>query len=332
MIIPVKTNKESYDILLGQDILNSVSKLINLDRKVLIVTDSIVPQIYAKTIEKQCKHPYLFTIPAGEQSKSFSQFQNILSFMIKSDFSRNDAVIAVGGGVVGDLSGFVASTYMRGIDFYNIPTTLLSQIDSSIGGKTAIDFEDIKNIIGSFYQPKMVLIDINTLKTLDKRQLSAGFAEAVKMAATLDKDLFEFIENSSNFENDLPHIVEGALKIKKKIVEKDTKEKGLRKVLNFGHTIGHAVESSQDGKLLHGECVALGMIPFSKGDAKKRIISLLNKYELPTKITNKEELLPYLIHDKKKTASTITTVFTDEIGTFSFKELTPTEILELLED
>lgn len=172
---------------------------------------------------------------------------------------------------------------MRGVDFYNIPTTLLSQVDSSIGGKTAIDFGGVKNIVGAFYQPKKVIIDPEVLETLSRRQLMAGLAEAIKMAATNDAELFELIENSAGlrpiFRDHLPRAV-----IKKNVVVQDPRETGLRKVLNFGHTIGHAVESFNAGKLLHGECVALGMIPMSGDNAAARIKSVLEKYGLPSKI------------------------------------------------
>ena len=252
--------------------------------------------------------------------------------MAEKSFTRTDCVVAVGGGVCGDLGGFVASTYMRGIDFYNVPTTLLSQVDSSIGGKVAIDLCGYKNIVGAFYQPKMVVIDSNTLKTLDKRQVSAGLCEAIKMAATCDSQLFELIEKSESLDRDIDEIIVKSLKIKGDVVEKDPKEKGLRKVLNFGHTIGHAVESDESlGNLLHGECVAIGMIPMSSPSVAKRLAVVLEKYGLPTS-TNKDAdtLISYIARDKKAKGNSITVVFVNEIGSFEMKDIPISEMKEYI--
>lgn len=330
MIIPVTSDTFGYDIIIGQDILENVSDLLNLNRKVLIVTDSGVPKKYAKIVSDLSKEPVVVTIPEGENSKNISEFSNILSVMLNAGFSRGDCVVAVGGGVVGDISGFAASCYMRGIDFYNIPTTLLSQVDSSIGGKTAIDFDGVKNAVGAFYQPKKVIIDTNVLDTLDSRQLASGLAEAIKMAATCDEKLFSLIEESKNLKDDLPQIIEGAIRIKKSVVEQDPKESGLRRVLNFGHTIGHAVESKEGGRLLHGECVALGMLPFCADEIKPRLCSLLKKYSLPVEIETNGNLIDYIKHDKKQSDSGIITVFADKIGSFKFRKMTAEEIIDLI--
>ncbi len=331
MIIPVKSETFCYDIVIGQGILKSAGELIDLNRRVLIVTDSGVPESYAKTVADLSEKPVLVTIPQGEASKNINEFSRLLSVMLKSGFSRSDCVIAVGGGVVGDIAGFAAACYMRGIDFYNIPTTLLSQVDSSIGGKTAIDFDGVKNAVGAFYQPKKVLIDTDTLKTLDKRQLSAGLAEAIKMAATSDAGLFSFIENSKDLKADLPEIIEAAIKIKRSVVEQDPKENGLRRVLNFGHTIGHAIESASGGKLLHGECVALGMLPFSSDNVRKSLENVLKKYGLPTEIEKSDALISYISHDKKLTKDGIVTIFVDKIGSFEFRKMTAEQILKRID-
>ncbi len=256
MIVPVKTDTWDYDIVLEPGALGRAGELLNLRRRVLIVTDSGVPERYAECVAAQCEKAVTVTVPQGEKSKCFDELQHILKAMLDNSFTRGDCVVAVGGGVVGDLSGFAASCYMRGVDFYNIPTTLLSQVDSSIGGKTAIDFEGVKNIVGAFYQPRKVIIDPEVLSTLSRRQLMAGLCEAIKMAATSDAELFSLIERSTELTADLPEIIYRALMIKKKVVELDPRETGLRKILNFGHTIGHAVESFNGGRLLHGECVA----------------------------------------------------------------------------
>ena len=330
MIIPVASDTFGYDIVIGRNILKNASSLLNLDRKVLIVTDSGVPKKYAQSVADLSKEPVIVTIPQGESSKNISELGNILSVMLKSGFSRGDCVVAVGGGVVGDISGFAASCYMRGIDFYNIPTTLLSQVDSSIGGKTAIDFDGVKNAVGAFYQPKKVIIDTAVLDTLDFRQLASGLAEAIKMAVTCDEELFSFIENSRDLKADLPKIIECAINIKKSVVEKDPKESGLRRVLNFGHTIGHAVEAEENGRLLHGECVALGMLPFCADSVKQRLYSLLKKYSLPVNIEKSDSLIDYIKHDKKQSDGGIITVFVNEIGSFEFRKMTAEEIINLI--
>ena len=250
--------EDSYDIIVERGVLSKANKQLNLNRRVLVVTDSGVPEEYAKSLASQCKDGIIYTVPMGEASKSLDIFGKVLGTMLDNGFSRKDCVVAVGGGVVGDLAGFAASAYMRGIDFYNIPTTLLSQIDSSIGGKTAINFGGVKNIVGAFYQPKKVLIDPDLLATLPERQISNGLAEAIKMALTSDKELFNIFENKDIDEN-IDEIIIRSLNIKKSVVEQDEKESGLRKILNFGHTIGHGIESSEEmSELYHGECVALG--------------------------------------------------------------------------
>ena len=233
-----------YDIVVDRGLLQNIGQLLDLDRKVLLLTDDGVPEEYALVVEKACKKCVTVRLKQGEASKNFDNFKYILSVMLQNGFTRKDCVVALGGGVVGDLAGFAASCYMRGVDFYNIPTTLLSQLDSSIGGKTAIDFEGVKNVVGSFYQPAKVIIDLDTLKTLDDRQLHAGLVEGIKMALTSNGKLFEFIEQSDDLQRDLLCIVQSSLIIKRDVVEKDPKEQGLRKVLNFGHTLGHAIESA----------------------------------------------------------------------------------------
>ena len=322
MIIPINLG---YDIVLEKGALNKACSYLNLNRKCLIVTDSGVPSEYAQTIKNQAKEGYVCVIPQGEGSKCFENYKMLLEKMVEYSFTRTDCVIAVGGGVVGDLSGFVASSYMRGVDFYNIPTTLLSQLDSSIGGKTAIDLNGVKNIIGAFYQPKCVIIDTDTLKTLDKRQFYAGLCEAIKMSLTSDKSLFELIENTENIEKNIDTVIEKSLLIKKSVVEIDPKEGGPRKILNFGHTIGHAIESETG--LLHGECVGLGMLFMCSNDIKERLLKILTKYSLPTTVSSDADtLISYIAHDKKASGSKITIVLVNEIGTYEMQEIEISEI------
>ena len=330
MHINISSSDQSYDIIHERGSLNRAGELLDLNRKICVVTDDGVPEDYVKTLVSQCKEAVTFVMPHGEGSKNSDNFLGILKLMLDNGFTRNDAVVACGGGVCGDIGAFAASCYMRGVTFYNIPTTVLSMVDSSIGGKTAVDFNGVKNAIGTFYQPGAVLIDTDTLKTLDPRQISAGMAEVIKMAATFDTDLFEMIEKSTDLEKDIDTFVLRANEIKKRVVEEDPKEKGLRRALNFGHTIGHAIESFHEGALLHGECVALGMIPMSSEEVKERLIPVLKKYDLPVNITdNMDDLTGIMSHDKKAMNGKIRTVICEKIGSFIFKDMTLEEIKRL---
>ena len=221
---------------------------------------------------------------------------------------------------------------MRGIDYYNIPTTLLAQVDSSIGGKTAIDYNGIKNVVGAFYPPMKVLIDPETLKSLDNRQLHSGLVETIKMSLTSNKDLFELIEKSTDLNEDLEQIIIEALKIKKAVVEIDPKEQNLRRILNFGHTIGHAIESSgKFNDLLHGEAVGIGMLYFSSTNVKNRLLKVLEKYNLPTTINlTQTELMKYINLDKKRSGNKITIVKVDEIGSYILEKINLEEIKNYL--
>ena len=329
MTINMNLGNNSYDIVVERGILNKAKELLDLNRRVLVVTDSGVPQEYAQTLANQCKDSVICVVEQGEESKSLDVFEKLLTAMLDNDFSRNDCVVAVGGGVVGDLSGFVASTYMRGVDFYNIPTTLLSQIDSSIGGKTAINFCGVKNIVGAFYQPKKVLIDPDLLKTLEKRQISNGLAEAVKMALTSDKELFEIFENE-DIESNIDEIIVRSLNIKKSVVELDEKEAGLRKILNFGHTIGHGIESSEKGALYHGECVALGMLVMCGEEIRDKVKKVLEKCELYREIEfDWDEIQKAAFHDKKADGDMVTVTTVNEIGSFEMKTMKCLDVIEL---
>lgn len=328
MIMKVNVG-DGYDVVVERGVLNSVEKFFDLDRKVLVVTDDGVPASYSAAVVKKCKFPVQVCLESGERSKNFDVFKHLLSVMLENGFTRKDCVVAVGGGVVGDISAFAASCYMRGIDFYNVPTTLLSQLDSSIGGKTAIDFEGVKNVVGTFYQPKKVLIDVATLDTLDERQLNAGLAEGIKTACTSSRSLFDLIKNSENLKEDLEKIIVKSLEIKRAVVEEDTKETGLRRVLNFGHTVGHAIESAEKGELMHGECVAIGMTYLCSESVKKKLVGVLKKYSLPTTTDlADDELVGYISHDKKAEGEKINVVIVDEIGTFRFEKRSAVEILK----
>lgn len=327
MIIPMNLGENSYHIIVERGVLANAKQHLNLDRRVLVVTDSGVPQEYAQTVATQCKNGIVCTVEQGEASKSLDVFGRLLQTMLDHGFSRKDCVVAVGGGVVGDLAGFAASAYMRGIDFYNIPTTLLSQIDSSIGGKTAVNFGGVKNVVGAFYQPKKVLIDPDLLSTLPQRQLSNGLAEAIKMALTSDKELFRLLEEEA-VEDHLDTIILRSLHIKKSIVEHDERESGLRKVLNFGHTIGHGIESSAD--LYHGECVALGMLPMCGDAIRPRVVAVLQRcglYRRP--MYDWDAIAKAAFHDKKTHGDTVTIITVDEIGSFEMRTMPCTDVIAM---
>lgn len=324
MKIEIQASKP-YFIHLGKGIASSIPSLLPSFRNTLILTDSGVPYSYAESLANRIPNSRIFVFPQGEKSKCKETYFDVLTYLAEAHFSRNDCLIAVGGGVVGDLGGFVASTYMRGIAFYNVPTTLLSMVDSSIGGKTGIDFGGYKNIVGSFYPPRGVFIDPNYLDTLDARQYGAGFAEILKMAATLDDEFFSMLENE---ELPIETLIEKALLLKKGVVEQDEKESGLRKVLNFGHTLGHAYESCSNGALLHGEAVGLGMLPFSSPEVRSRIRAILKKHHLPTDVALPLNSIEEAIrHDKKGDGDTVDAVFCPKPGKF---EILPHSIQEIL--
>lgn len=324
MIIPVKTSQGTYNIILERGALRRAGEYLPLQRRVLVVTDDGVPPMYARTVAACCKEPTILTIPQGEHSKQMDTYRLLLQTLVEKGFTRTDCVVAVGGGVVGDLSGFAAATFMRGIDFYNIPTTLLSQVDSSIGGKTAIDFMGLKNIVGAFYPPKAVLIDPDTLKTLPIRQIANGLAESVKMSLTNDAELFAIFEQGDVADAaTLDIIIYRSLLIKKQVVEEDEHESGLRKVLNFGHTLAHAVESvcGMD-TYYHGECVAIGMIPMCSEEVRQRLLSVLTKLNLPTTMPDKTDaMIEACRHDKKMADRDITVVYVPSVGEFELKKL-----------
>lgn len=322
MKLYMNLGEDSYDILIEHGVLSRAAEHLSLDRRVCIVTDSGVPTQYAETVAAQCREPLIVTFPEGEGSKNLDTYAMVLSRMLDAGFTRSDCVVAVGGGVVGDLAGFAAASYMRGIDFYNCPTTLLSQIDSSIGGKVAVDFHGYKNIVGAFHQPKCVLIDPEVLATLPPRRIADGLSEAIKMAATSDPILFELLETKSAMEN-IDTVIERSLRIKKDVVEQDEKEMGLRRVLNFGHTLGHAIESCEElGGLYHGECVALGMLGMCAPEVRSRIEAVLRRVGLPVEYHgDSDRILTAMRHDKKMSGDSIHVVYVPQIGEFTFEHI-----------
>lgn len=330
MTLNVKTSQGNYDIVIQRGGLHRVGEIFDLNRKVLVVSDSGVPEEYGMTVASQCDEAVLFVFEQGETSKNMDTYSGILSTLVDNCFTRTDCIVAVGGGVVGDMAGFAAATYMRGIDFYNIPTTVLSQVDSSIGGKTAIDFGGYKNLVGAFYPPHGVLIDSDVLHTLPQRQIANGMAEAIKMALTHDGELFSLMEQTDTVSDE---ILYRALSIKKQVVEADEHETGLRKVLNFGHTLGHAIESVETPSFYHGECVALGMVPMCAPAVRERLIPLLKKWGLPSVYAGDlTAVVEACRHDKKVDGDAITVILVPEVGSFEMRSLSFAEYKALIRE
>ncbi len=314
MTLTVRLGEHGYDITVERGALSRAGEIFSLSRRVLVVTDDGVPAQYARAVAAQCADPLVVTVPAGEGSKSMETCSALLSRMLDAGFTRHDCVAAVGGGVVGDLAGLCAALYMRGVDFCNVPTTVLSQVDSSIGGKTAVNLDGVKNVVGAFYQPRAVLIDPDVLATLPARQIAAGTAEAVKMAMTSDAAFFSLFEGDAAPPPE--EIILRALRIKGSVVEQDERETGLRQILNFGHTIGHGIEAAApDHGLLHGECVALGMIPMCSDAARARLLPVLRRLGLPTSCeVDADAVYAAMLHDKKADGDAVTVVEVETIG------------------
>lgn len=352
--LKVDLGENSYDILFEKsfDALSDALKNINAPKKILIVTDTNVAPLYANQIKHILDidgyNTSVHIFDAGERNKNMDTILGICEACVENKLDRKSMIIALGGGVVGDMAGFAAAIYMRGIRFVQIPTTLLSQSDSSVGGKTGIDFADSKNILGAFHQPKLVYINVSTLKTLPERELISGMGEVVKHGIIYDKEFFEYLKNNSDkvkaLDNDtLIKMSNRNCSIKASVVIKDEKENGLRAILNFGHTIGHAVESAFEFKQTHGACVGLGMcaaafIAYKRGMIKENeleeIIYVNKLYKLPVKakLPKTEEIIEFMQKDKKKAEGKLKFVLPCRIGEVGiFDDVTEEEIRAAIE-
>ena len=322
-------SKINYDILVGSGLIKESGKLVKealRGKRALIVTDDIVDKLYTEIVKKSLEKENIITsvcvLQNGETNKNIESIYNIYSSLAKNELSRKDIIIALGGGVIGDMAGYAAATWMRGIDFVQIPTTLLACVDSSVGGKTGINIKEGKNLVGAFHSPRLVIMDSDILNTLPKREFNAGMAEVIKHAFLFDKKLLEYLENNNSF--DMDFILKRNCELKGHIVEIDYTEKRERMFLNFGHTIGHSVENAAGyGVLLHGEAVAIGMIfaieyGIRKGITKDKSIlerakNILNKFSLPAAIPNNINLKDAIKLDKKRSNDEINFVFLEEI-------------------
>ncbi len=329
--------KPCYDIVFAEsfaELTEELSKLNISEKKVCVVTDSHVKGLYGDEVMSlltgKCKKNVIYSFPAGEENKTLDTVREAYRFLIEEKFDRKDLLIALGGGVVGDVTGFIAATYLRGVDFVQIPTTLLAQADSSIGGKTGVDFDGFKNMVGAFYMPKLVYMNIATLKTLDDRQFYNGFAEVMKHGLIKDGAFYEWLldkmyEICDRDTDTLLNMVQKSCMVKKLVVEKDPTEKGDRALLNFGHTIGHAIEKAKNFTLSHGECVALGSVAAAFISWKHEWLSMEEYYEirdmfvpfnLPISVEgiDPEEILALTKSDKKVEGSKIKFILLKKVG------------------
>lgn len=348
--------KPCYEIVFEQSfdrLWEELEPLGAADRKLCVITDSTVEKIYGNEIVSllsgKCKKAVLFSFPAGEASKNLDTVKKAYEFLIKEKFDRKDMLLALGGGVTGDLTGFVAATYLRGVDFIQIPTTLLAQADSSIGGKTGVDFDGYKNMVGAFKMPRLVYMNVAALKTLEDRQFYSGFAEIMKHGLIKDETFYLWLlENMYEIHDrdmdTLQEMVYRSCEIKKQVVEKDPTEKGERALLNFGHTIGHAVEKAKNFNLFHGECVALGAVAAAYISYKRDMISMEEYYEirdmfvpfnLPISVDDIEpaEIVKLTRSDKKMEAGKIKFILLKKIGRAVMDDtVTEQEILDAVNE
>lgn len=348
--------KPCYDIVFTDDfsLLSEELQILEpADRKIAVIADTNTEKLFGNEVLSQlqgiCKKAVIYTFPAGEKSKTLDTVKGIYTFLIKEKFDRRDLLIALGGGVVGDITGYTAATYLRGIDFVQIPTTLLAQADSSIGGKTGVDFDGYKNMVGAFYMPRLVYMNTSVLKELEDRQFYAGFAEVMKSALIKDAVFYEWLlENMYEIHDRdsavLEEMVMRSCTIKKLVVEKDPNEKGDRALLNFGHTIGHAIEKHKNFELLHGECVSLGMVAAAYISWKHNWLSMEEYYEvrdmlvpfqLPISIDciDPKEVLALTRNDKKMEAGQIKFVLLKKVGKAVIdRTVTEEEILNAIEE
>ena len=331
----------AYDIHIGHGLLKKAAGLLERCRghRAMIVTDENVAPLYLDAMKAQLEaagaQASAFVLPAGETIKCMAQLERIYDALIDAHITRQDFVVALGGGVVGDIAGYAACTYLRGVRFIQAPTTLLAQVDSSVGGKVAVNHPRGKNLLGAFYQPELVMIDCDTLKTLDARQVGAGLGEVIKYGCIADEELLTRLEQQ---EPDWPRIIRRCLACKAALVAQDERDEGPRRLLNFGHTFGHAMEALGGGRYTHGECVAAGMMEMLRWQTahgsdqtamRARLGTLLERYDLPRRLDLPETAWrQYLLRDKKRSGGEMTIAVLERPGHGVLWSVTPEELLE----
>ena len=313
--LTIKSTRRNYDIYIKDFLLDNIENYLDVNRSYVIISDDNVSKLFANKLTNKLTNNYLIEFPEGEGSKSFFQYERIAKILLEKGIKKDSVIIALGGGVTGDLAGFVASTILRGIEYIQIPTTLLSQIDSSIGGKVGINTESSKNCIGSIYPPSLVLIDPKVLDTLPTRHFNNGIAEMIKYGMIKSRHLFEDLK-TLDIKDNIGYYIYQSLLIKQELVEKDEFDEKDRHLLNFGHTFGHAYEAFYKyNKYLHGEAVGLGMLLMINKDIEDDLRTVLSKYNLPTEDeASKDDLLEFVKLDKKAQANGISVVIVDKIG------------------
>ena len=347
--------KKVYDIVIENNFNQLVKELSVFgikERKLCIVTERQVASYYLEEVcsllEKECAKLEVYIFQEGEESKYLSTVDSLYHFLITHEFDRKDMLLALGGGVTGDLTGFAAATYLRGIDFVQIPTSLLAQVDSSIGGKTGVDYHAYKNMVGAFYMPKLVYINVNTVKTLSERQYHSGLGEVIKHGLIRDKAYFEWMKDNKEAvakreDEALAYMIEGSCEIKRAVVEEDPKEHGVRALLNFGHTLGHSIEKLMNFSLAHGECVAVGSLlaadiscqrGYISEEENKEIKELYAYFDFPVlpEELKAEDIVKETRHDKKMEHGKIKFILLDKVGEATiYQDVTPEEMLTVLE-
>lgn len=336
----------NYDVIIGEQLLENIGDYVKERKskgKIAIISDSNVWPIYGATAENSLLSAGFevisFVFHAGEASKNLGTYSEIVNFLAENHITRSDALIALGGGVVGDITGFAAATFLRGISYIQVPTTLLSMVDSSVGGKTAIDLPAGKNLIGAFYQPELVLCDCSTLTTLPNAYFYDGCAEVIKYGVLFDLQLFEHLE-AYGLQFDRNYVISRCVTLKRDVVEADEFDTGLRQKLNLGHTIGHAVESISNFGISHGNGVAIGMSVVTKASANNgicdpqlhdRLISVLDKFHLPSKTNYSiDAIVSHALSDKKRSGSYLNLIIPSEIGNCLIRKIPVSELKDFI--
>ena len=340
----IKTKSKIYQVYIGESLLtNIVDFLDDKPKRVFVITDETVAKLYLETLTQSLKESGVETISEiladGESTKTLDTVFNLYNFLLENEASRSDIIIAFGGGVIGDITGFVASTFKRGLNFLQIPTTLLAQVDSAVGGKTGVNLNGGKNLIGTFYQPSAVIVDVTVLKTLSETDFITGLAEVIKYGVIMDSELLQILIDERNEivnreSEAIIKIVERSLKNKAHIVGLDEREEyGIREILNFGHTIGHAIESSSSYDIVHGQAVAIGMVEEARFSVDmdlldiqsfETIVSILESYHLPTSIPDDmkfQQLREIVKHDKKIREGVLRIPILVELGKVEMKSI-----------